>query len=493
MSDNQISSKKIANATKWSFVTEITTKMISPLINIVLARLLVPAEFGAVASINMVVSFAEVFTDAGFQKYIVQHNFGNDKERDDSVNVAFTSNLLLAAIIVGMICTFRNDIARVIGSPSLGSGIAVSSLNLLLISFTSIQMALYRRNLDFRTLFSIRFVTSIIPVFVTIPLAFFLKNYWALVIGSVAVKIAQVIVLVIKSKYKVKIYFSLRIFKDMFAFTSWTLLESISIWLTSNVDIFIVGRYLDNYYLGLYKTSMTTVNSYMGIISGAVTPVLFSSLSRFQNDPINFEKTYSKFQILISMFILPMGVGMFLFSDLVTVVLLGSNWIEASQFIGMWGLVSSFSVVICYFASEVFRSKGKPNISLVYQLLHISTLVPVVLWAAPQGFSILTVSRCLVVVEFVVSALIIVHFLFGIKFAQVIRNIYPSLISSACMGVIGSIIRKMNTGLLWDCLSIGICIVVYFIVLFLFPSIRNEIRKSKIGEKYLRKIHDGKS
>ena len=62
-------------AVKWSTITEIIAKLISPILNMILARLLSPEAFGLVATVTMVVTFAEVFTDAGFQKYIVQHEF----------------------------------------------------------------------------------------------------------------------------------------------------------------------------------------------------------------------------------------------------------------------------------------------------------------------------------------------------------------------------------------------------------------------------------
>ena len=65
--------KKIVNASKWSSITEIIARLISPVVNIFLARLLAPEEFGIVATITMVITFAEIFTDAGFQKYLIQH------------------------------------------------------------------------------------------------------------------------------------------------------------------------------------------------------------------------------------------------------------------------------------------------------------------------------------------------------------------------------------------------------------------------------------
>ena len=80
---------KIGQATKWSSITEIIAKLIAPITNMILARLLVPEAFGVVATLTMVVSFAEIFTDAGFQKYLVQHEFADEKDLEQSTNVAF--------------------------------------------------------------------------------------------------------------------------------------------------------------------------------------------------------------------------------------------------------------------------------------------------------------------------------------------------------------------------------------------------------------------
>ena len=61
--------KKIGKATVWSSITEVMARLVSPIVNIVLARLLLPEAFGVVATITMVISFAEVFTDAGFTAF----------------------------------------------------------------------------------------------------------------------------------------------------------------------------------------------------------------------------------------------------------------------------------------------------------------------------------------------------------------------------------------------------------------------------------------
>lgn len=66
---------KISSSTKWSFVGEVIAKLITPVTSMVLARVLTPDAFGIIAAINMIISFADIFKDAGFQKYLIQHNF----------------------------------------------------------------------------------------------------------------------------------------------------------------------------------------------------------------------------------------------------------------------------------------------------------------------------------------------------------------------------------------------------------------------------------
>ena len=77
-----INNKKIINATKWSTISEILAKLIAPLTNMLLARLLSPEAFGVVASITMGVNFADLLSDSGFQKYLIQHEFENEKQKN---------------------------------------------------------------------------------------------------------------------------------------------------------------------------------------------------------------------------------------------------------------------------------------------------------------------------------------------------------------------------------------------------------------------------
>jgi PST family polysaccharide transporter len=78
MSTNELN-KKIQLSIKWSGITEIVAKSIVPIINMILVRILTPEAFGVIAIVTMITSFADIFTDAGFQKYLIQKKFDNHR------------------------------------------------------------------------------------------------------------------------------------------------------------------------------------------------------------------------------------------------------------------------------------------------------------------------------------------------------------------------------------------------------------------------------
>lgn len=466
---------KFINATKWSTITEIAAKLVSPVTNMILARIVSPEAFGVVATVTMIMSFADMFTDAGFQKYLVQHEFKDENEKFKNTDVAFWTNIGISIFIWLVIIIFREKIALLVGNPGLGNVIAIACVQLLLTSFSSIQMALYRRDFDFKTLFLVRIVSVCVPFVVTIPLAFLGFSYWALIIGSIIIQLSNAVIMTIKSKWKPHLFYKIEILKEMMSFSIWSLIESISIWFTTWVDIFIIGSALSQYHLGVYKTSTSMVNILMSLITASVVPVLFSALSRLQNDTEVFKKMYFKSQRLVSIFVFPMGIGVYLYSDLATRILLGSKWNEASGVIGIWALTSAIMIVFGSFCSEVYRAKGRPKLSFLAQLLHLIVLVPVCVVSSRYGFWTLVYVRSWIRMEFVLVHFIIMKYAIGIPVRKTINNIKPTAISSIAMGILGYLLKQINHGTLWSIVSIIICILFYFAVLYLFPSIRKEI------------------
>lgn len=461
---------KVKTATKWSVISEITGKLVSPITTMVLARLLTPEAFGVVTTLTMIITFAEIFTDAGFQKYLIQHNFIDERDQDESTNVAFWSNLTLSILLWGVIAIFSEPLATIVGNPGLGFVLVVACVSIPLEAFSSIQMALFKRILDFKTLTKVRIVATFIPLLVTVPLAFYLRSYWALVIGTITVNLVNAVLLTFFSQWKPRRFFSFAKLKEMFSFTVWSMIEAISIWLTGYVDIFIVGTMLSQYYLGLYKTSSALVGQIMGIVTSITTPILFSALSRLQSNESEFQNLFFRFQKIVALLVLPLGMGIFIFDDFVTSIILGDQWIEASGFVGLWGLTYSITIVLSHYCSEIYRAKGKPKLSVLAQVLHLVVLWPVVLYFVQFGFESLYIARSLVRLEMIMVNLCIIGLFIRMSVKKMFTNVVPSVVGS--LGMLLVLFLPTTNSILVNILYAVIGAFVYLIIVMCFQEER---------------------
>lgn len=487
MKDNESRtiSNQIGKATVWSLAAEISAKIIVPVTNIVLARILTPDAFGIIATINMVISFADTLSIAGFQKYIIQHEYKDKKELFSSANVAFWTNFIMSMLLWIIICLWRNPISEMVGNPGYGKALAVAALSLPLTGLSSIQEAMFQRELNYQMLFYRRIGVSLLPFVVTIPLALAGFGYWALIFGNIAGNVLKIVLLTIASKWRPHFFYSFKLLREMFSFSIWTLLESIALWATTYIDILVISNHMGAYYTGLYKNSQSTVSSILSIITGATTSVLFASLSRLQDDKVNFEKTFYSFQKNVAVFVLPLGMGIFMYSDLVTNILLGNQWIEASEFIGIWGLCTSLVCVFGTFSREVYRAKAKPVISLITQVIHLAFVIPLCLIAVEYGFQRLSYVRSFAYLQIILVHFIFIKLVFQMSPLKMIWNVKEPLICTVLMGGVAYLLQRSGVGMVAQFIQVLICIIFYFSLLCIFGEYRKILYEvlSKITKK----------
>lgn len=465
--------RRAATAAKWSIVTETLVKVVSPVTQLILARILAPEAFGMVATVTMVTSFADMFSDSGFQKYLVQHEFKSEGELHRSANVAFWTNVAVSLLMWAGIALSRDSLAIFVGSPGLGFPIAVACASLPLTSFSSIQLALFRRRLDFKTIMPVRIAVALVPLVVTVPLALAGMGFWSLIIGTIAGNAVNAAALTALSSWRPKLFYSVDLLRDMFAFSGWSLLEAIAIWATSWAGTFVVGSLLDSYHLGLYRQPMTFVNSAFGLVTSATTPVLFASLSRLQGSDEEFRSFFCRFQFSVAMFVLPLGVGIFCFRDFLTDLLLGDQWGDAALMMGCWGLSTGAMIVFSHYCSEVFRSKGKPKVSLLCQVLYMCVMVPTLYVSALAGFERLVVANAAVRLVGIVINQAAMFLVSGISFRVVLKGVVAPLVSSCVMGCVGLVVAE-RAGDSWAFCIAGIllCMLIYAASCMAFRSSR---------------------
>jgi PST family polysaccharide transporter len=216
------------------------------------------------------------------------------------------------------------------------------------------------------------------------------------------------------------------------------------------------------------------------MVSIAVTPVLFSALSRLQNYDSEFKKMLLSFQSIVALIVIPMGFGLFSFRKFITFIILGDQWDEAANFIGLLGLITSFVIVFSHLSSEVYRAKGKPNVSLVLQILFLLFFVPSIIIAANYGFKVLYVTHSISQLIMIVVSSILMDRFFNISLFDMLRGTAVKIIVAGLMFLLSLVLAQTATSILWNIISIAICILFYFGVLFCIKSERDLLFRLKI-------------
>ncbi len=455
--------KTLVKSIKWSGLGEIGAKLITPFTTIILARVLDPQAFGVIAICNMLITFVDILVEAGFSKYIVQKSFSNEDEKNDYSNVTFWSQLGLAIILYGIICCFNQSIAKLLGNEEYGFVISVASLQLVFVSLSSTHIALLRRDFEFKKLFTVRLVTALGPLCFSVPLAILLRSYWALIIGTLSTSLITTLLLFHHSKWIPQFTYSLKIFKDMWNYSFWSLCEGIAHWAIWWIDIFIIGHFFSIYYVGLYKNSTHIVMSIFGLFSSAMSPVLLSSLSKIKS---NLQSNYIIYNIEQSFMFLLLPIGfMILFNDnLVTNILLGQKWKEASPIVGAWSIMMAISLIIYSFPAEAFKARGIPRVLFTYQLLYLITFTPICIIAAKIDYWWFVYTRCAcIIIQMGLFVLFVSHYLHWSIPTFLKLSYSPIMLNVIIFSICGIIIAYLGNNPI-----ITLCITSIFLIIYIY-------------------------
>lgn len=483
-----ISGRKIGSATRWALMGEIAAKLAAPLTNMILARLLLPEIFGIVAAINMVVSLSEIFSEAGFHLYLVQHEFKDEDELRAYSSSALWVSVLLSMTVYALIVLFRYPLAVYAGCVGYENTISVAALAIPVTATNSILMCQYRRALNYKPLFLRRMVGLFTPVLVTVPLALLGLDVWALVIGTLCGKLATLGVLFLNMDFRLRLSMRWEHLKVMMPFCLTTLLSYFASWLTNWIDVFISSNILGQYYTGLFKNSQSTVTGIVAIITASLTPILFSVLSRMQDDKPRFEKTMQEFTEKLSVFVWPIAFGFLTCSDLITKVLMGEKWMEASELIGVWGFCTCMSAIYATYCRSACRALGKPHLNVAVQVVSLLFIIPASYFGAKAGFGTMTYVRSLAMLTLIPAYYVVLWLFLKINPLQLVRVTLIPMLCAAVMGVFESFYQPLSDNMLIQLAGVPLGAAIYFAILLLFPSKRRVVL-GMIPKKLRRMLH----
>lgn len=461
-----MSNSQVIRATKWSVICEVVAKVIAPITTIILARLLSQEVFGIVASITAITSLADMLSDAGFNAYIIQHQFSSDKEKKSVFNICFWTNLLIAAILFVIILINRHMFSRLVGAEGYSNVLVVAAFVIPIMSISSIEMAIMKKDLNFKSLGIIKIVSKFIPFLTTIPLAFCGFGYWSLVIGSLIGEFIGMMLCFKFAGFSPTRGYDISRLKSIFSFSGWAYLESILEWLLSNIAFLTLASIYGIAALGLFKVGMNMISQIINSIYALYSNVYKSAISKEQYNYEKFKKLFLTFQNYSSIISLPLGVGTFIYRDFITTLLLGKDWGEASIIVGGWALAATLSIAFGNFYSDAIRAKGYPKRLVQINLVYLVLIICLLSFSSKITFSIFCIAFCSIKVIQPLLQVIYGSRLCKISFGEILKTSYPQLIATSFMTAFGILFNLASFSFAMNFIGIGICIIVYVVTYY---------------------------
>jgi lipopolysaccharide exporter len=374
--------KKIAKGAAWMVAFKLIDRGLGLLSTLVLARLLIPADFGLVAMATVLIGALQLLVSFSFDVPLIQ----NPDAGRDQFDTAWTLNVLFGGICGIILAFLAIPASHFYHEPRLEAVIYFLALAFAVQGFANIGPVVFRREMRFDREFKFMLGKRMTGLLVTIPLAFSLKNYWALVIGQLFGAFASVALSYVVSSYRPR--FSLRAKMELFHSSKWLMINNIFQFLNGRAAELLIGRFAGAQTLGIY-----TIASELATLptTELVAPINRAAFPGYAQSALDANKLRGSFLHVISMiglFALPAGIGIAVIADLLVPAVLGPKWLAAiplMQVLAIYGVLQALQTNIGY----VYLSIGEPRtitiINGVQVIILIALLIPAIHYAGATG------------------------------------------------------------------------------------------------------------
>lgn len=411
-------SHRARHAFKWSILGEAATKIIGPLSFLILARLLVPEDFGVVAAATVVISFSQVFSDAGLAKALIQRR----DRTEESANVVFWLNLLIGAFLTILLIIFAPYIGIFFKDPRISPVVRVLSLQIIFVAFSSVQTALLQKDFKFKRLFWIRAATTFVPAFLAIPLALSGMGYWALVASSLIGQVLLSAILWLQSSWRPQFRFDRQLTKQLLTFGKWAMFSGVLGWFYGWMDAIVVGHYLGAHDMGLYRTGNIFVTTMLGLLFAPLLPVLYSLFSA-QQDVNKVAGTLLIVVRSITLISIPVAALMVVFHQEIETLLFSQQWEGIGIAIALLAATHGIAWVVGA-NGEAYRAIGKPHLETLAMALSLLVYLCGYLISVEYGLFVFLLTRLALVFAGLLVQIIIAKQELGIPLMSWIENCY---------------------------------------------------------------------
>lgn len=421
--------KKTVNGVIWSAIDRFSTQGIQFVFSILIARLLMPSDYGVIAMLGIFLAVSNTFIDSGFGTALVQK--ANRTETDFST--VFYFNIVVAIIFYALLWLASPYIASFYNIPMLKDVTRVVALTLVFSALGGIQNAKLSIAINFKTRAIISLISALSTGFMGLYLAYRGYGAWALVFQMVFSSLLNTILLWCFVRWMPSLVFSWQSFRQLFSFGSKLLASALLDTIYNNVYTLVIGKVYSSSSLGLYSRASGLAQYPSSNITGVLQSVTFPVLCSIQNDEERLADAYKRFIRMSAFVVFPLMIGLASVAEPFIRVVLTDKWegaiylLQIVCFSMMWYPIHAINL-------NILQVKGRSDYFLKLEIIKkiqgvciLCITVPISIVAMCYG-SIVSSLLSLVWNTYYTKRLI------GYGLLSQIKDLLPIIIHSLLMG-----------------------------------------------------------
>ncbi|MGM9777831.1 MAG: lipopolysaccharide biosynthesis protein, partial [Prevotella sp.] len=362
----------IIKGTIWSGIQRFGSLAIGFISNIVLARLLCPEDFGAMAMVMVFVGIADTIVDGGLGNALIQK-----KEIEDiDIKTVFSSNLVFSILLFVLFFLIAPLIEEYTNINNLAVYIRVEAFQLFFRALYVIPFSLMQKKFEFARLARINIIASSLSVVTAISFALFGYGIWSLILKNLSLDFYLLILYAIIGPMNYKIGFGWKSFKKLFSFGFFVVLANLFETLYSNLVSFFVGKKYAAKELGYYNQAHALQQIPTYSITAVLNQVLFPYFSNLQESRENLESKLRLSLQMMTFFVFPLLLFLICFAEQIITILYSSKWLPSVPYFQLLCIGGLLNAMI-HINRSYIKAAGRTKVIFIIQVL--STVIGIIL------------------------------------------------------------------------------------------------------------------
>jgi O-antigen/teichoic acid export membrane protein len=353
------SKEAVVSGIKWTSVSTFGRRILALLANIVLARLLAPADFGLVAMAAVVLGFIDIFKDLGTGAALIQRK----QVSDGLLSSIFWFNVGFGIIATAVTITCAPLVAAFYKEARVTPILTGMSVSFLLSALAIVHNGLMQRNMAFVTLAKIEVAAAVVSYTVGIGAAVLGHGVWSLVYQVLTNNLVFLVLIWFASSWRPKFMFIWAEVRSVMNYSLNLAGYNVFYYFAQNVDNFLIGRYLGTEALGLYDLAYRLMTFPMQAISAVFGKVMLPFYAKAQEDLPRFRQAFMRSAEAIAFITFPLMLGLMAVREHFVLSVFGEQWIPVITLLALFAPLAAMRSIVTTTGS-IFMAMGRADLQL---------------------------------------------------------------------------------------------------------------------------------